>query len=396
MFGHLPAYAGDPILSLMDVYQKDQRPNKVNLSIGIYMDEEGRVPVLPTVSTVEKRLVEANAPHSYLPMEGHPVYRQAVTELLFGQSSAQEHVALIQTLGGSGALKVGADFISHFFPNPMVWIPDPTWDNHIGIFEGAGFTVCRYPYYDEATKGLNFDAMIDTFKKLPKGDFVLLHPCCHNPTGIDPTQEQWKEIIDVVERNGLVPFFDLAYMGFGQSLEEDRWPVMEAVRRNMSFFLSSSFSKNFSLYGERIGALSVFCPNKKEVANVLGQLKLTVRQNYSSPAMHGALIVAQVLSDANLQQQWRAEVEEMRVRMRTMRIALHETLQKAVPDKNFDFLLRQNGMFGYTGLTAHQVDILREKYGVYAIASGRICITGLNTRNLNYVGEVFADVLKEA
>lgn len=397
MFGHFPPYAGDPILSLMEVYQQDTRADKVNLSIGIYMDEHGKVPVLPSVVTAEKALLAENAPHSYLPMEGHPLYRKAVLELLFGvHPECQEHIALIQTLGGSGALKEGADLISHFFPNPLIWIPDPTWDNHIGIFEGAGFTVCRYPYYDPATKGLAFDALMDTLSQLPKGDFVLLHPCCHNPTGIDPDREQWTQIIDLIEKNGVVPFFDMAYMGFAESIEADSWPVQECIRREIPFFLSTSFSKNFSLYGDRIGTLSVYCPNKKEVANVLGQLKLTVRRNYSSPAMHGALLVAKVLNDPQLKAQWVKEVEGMRVRMRDMRQALHHTLQQAIPDINFDFLLRQHGMFGYTGLTAKQVDILREQYAVYAIASGRICITGLNTSNLERVGQAFAQVFKQA
>lgn len=395
MFSHLPPYAGDPILSLMEVFQRDERANKVNLSIGIYTDGRGIVPVLPSVRAAATEIAQSTTPYVYLPMEGHAGYRQAVAQLLFGEDlPAPEHLAVVQTLGGSGALKVGADLIARFFPQPTVWIPDPTWDNHIGIFEGAGFKVERYPYYDAATRGLDVEGMLAKIGTLPKGAVVLLHPCCHNPTGVDPTREQWQQIIEVVEQRGLLPFFDLAYQGFAESLEEDIWPVRECVRRDIAFFLSNSFSKIFSLYSERVGALSVFCPNKGEAANVLGQLKLTVRRNYSSPPMHGALLVARVLSDPALAAQWRAEVEEMRVRVRDMRTKLAAQLKTAVPDQDFSFLLRQHGMFGYTGLTSTQVDRLRNEFGVYAIATGRICVAGLNDGNVARVAETMAEVLR--
>ena len=261
MFSHLPPYAGDPILSLMEQFQRDERSNKVNLSIGIYTDGRGVVPVLPSVRTASAAVAETGAPYVYLPMEGHAAYRQAVAKLLFGADlPSAEHLAIVQTLGGSGALKVGADLIARFFPQPTIWLPDPTWDNHVGIFEGAGFKTERYPYYDAQTKGLNFNGMLDKLQSLPKGAVVLLHPCCHNPTGVDPTRAQWEQLIAVVEQRGLLPFFDLAYQGFAESLEDDIWPVREAVRRQIPFFLSNSFSKIFSLYSERIGALSVFCP----------------------------------------------------------------------------------------------------------------------------------------
>ncbi|MBP0599783.1 aspartate/tyrosine/aromatic aminotransferase [Herbaspirillum sp. LeCh32-8] len=395
MFSHLPPYAGDPILSLMEVFQRDERANKVNLSIGIYTDGRGVVPVLPSVRAAATEIAQSTTPYVYLPMEGLGNYRQAVAQLLFGADlPAPEHLAVVQTLGGSGALKVGADLIARFFPQPTVWIPDPTWDNHIGIFEGAGFKVERYPYYDAATRGLDFDAMLAKIGSLPKGAVVLLHPCCHNPTGVDPTREQWQQIVSVIEQRGLLPFFDLAYQGFAESLDEDIWPVRECVRRGIAFFLSNSFSKIFSLYSERVGALSVFCPNRGEAANVLGQLKLTVRRNYSSPPMHGALLVARVLSDPALAAQWRAEVEEMRLRVRDMRTKLAAQLKTAVPDQDFSFLLRQHGMFGYTGLTAAQVDRLRNEFGVYAIATGRICVAGLNDGNVARVAETMAEVLR--
>jgi len=395
MFSHLPPYAGDPILSLMEVFQRDERANKVNLSIGIYTDGRGIVPVLPSVRTAAVEIAKEVKPYVYLPMEGHGGYRQAVAQLLFGADlPAPEHLAVVQTLGGSGALKVGADLIARFFPQPTVWIPDPTWDNHIGIFEGAGFKVERYPYYDAATRGLDFNGMLGKIDSLPRGAVVLLHPCCHNPTGVDPTREQWEQIVAVIEKRGLLPFFDLAYQGFAESLEADIWPVRECVRRGIAFFLSNSFSKIFSLYSERVGALSVFCPQKDQAANVLGQLKLTVRRNYSSPPMHGALLVARVLSDATLAAQWRAEVEEMRLRVRDMRSKLAAQLKTAVPDQDFSFLLKQHGMFGYTGLSAAQVERLRNEFGVYAIATGRICVAGLNDGNVARVAETMAEVLR--
>ncbi|WDZ97281.1 aspartate/tyrosine/aromatic aminotransferase [Herbaspirillum sp. WKF16] len=395
MFSHLPPYAGDPILSLMEVFQRDERAGKVNLSIGIYTDGQGVVPVLPSVRAAAAEVAQATTPYVYLPMEGHGGYRKAVAQLLFGRElPAPEHLAIVQTLGGSGALKVGADLIARFFPQPTVWIPDPTWDNHIGIFEGAGFKTERYPYYDAQTKGLAFDAMLAKIDSLPRGAVVLLHPCCHNPTGVDPTREQWERIVGVLEQRGLLPFFDLAYQGFAESLDADIWPVRECVRRGIAFFLSNSFSKIFSLYSERVGALSVFCPQPGQAANVLGQLKLTVRRNYSSPPMHGALLVARVLSDAALAAQWRAEVEEMRLRVRDMRGKLAAQLKTAAPEQDFSFLLRQHGMFGYTGLSAAQVDRLRDEFGVYAIATGRICVAGLNDGNVARVAEAMAAVLK--
>ncbi|EJM96285.1 amino acid aminotransferase [Herbaspirillum sp. YR522] len=395
MFSHLPPYAGDPILSLMEHYQRDERADKVNLSIGIYADGHGAIPVLSSVRAADLELAASPTPATYLPMEGHAAYRHAVAALLFGADlPPAQHLAVVQTLGGSGALKVGADLIARFFPQPTIWIPDPTWDNHIGIFEGAGFTTERYPYYDPQTKGLAFDAMLAKLDGLPRGAVVLLHPCCHNPTGVDPLREQWVQIIDLLQRRGLLPFFDLAYQGFAEGLEQDVWPVRECVRRGMAFLLSNSFSKIFSLYGERVGALSVFCPQAGQAENVLGQLKLTVRRNYSSPPMHGALIVARVLGDAALRLQWQGELEQMRVRVRDMRTMLGAQLETAVPDRDFSFLLRQHGMFGYTGLSAAQVDRLRDEFGVYAVHSGRICVAGLNDNNVARVAEAMAEVLR--
>ncbi len=395
MFAHLPPYAGDPILSLMETYQRDTRTDKVNLGIGVYADGAGVIPVLPSVRAVEVEGHFHSAPSTYLPMEGHGVYRKAVAQLLFGaELPSDEHLAMVQTLGGSGALKVGADLIARFFPQPQIWVPDPTWDNHIGIFEGAGFAVQRYPYYDAASQGLDFNAMLACLESLPAGAVVLLHPCCHNPTGVDPDRAQWTQIVALLQRRRLLPFFDLAYQGFAASLDEDVWVVRECVRRGMAFFLSNSFSKIFSLYGERVGALSVFCPEPGQAANVLGQLKLTVRRNYSSPPAHGAQIVAKVLADAHFRVQWEGEVNQMRSRVQAMRAQLQAGLQQVLPERDFGFLLRQNGMFGYTGLTAQQVERLREQHGVYAVSSGRICVAGLNPGNIDKVCHAMAEVIR--
>ncbi|MDY7578151.1 amino acid aminotransferase [Herbaspirillum sp. RTI4] len=394
MFAHLPPYAGDPILGLMDVYRRDPRPEKANLGIGIYTDENGVVPILPSVLAVSAELQAAAAPYTYLPMEGLASYRQAVAELIFGDALPDEaHLAVVQTPGGSGALKVGADFLHRFFPTMPVWIPDPTWDNHIGIFEGAGVEVQRYPYYDAATGALAFDKMLDCFDRLAPGTLVLLHPCCHNPTGIDPDRAQWTQIIDLLERRRLLPFFDLAYQGFAENLEQDVWPVRECVRRGMNFLLANSFSKIFSLYGERCGALSVFCPADGQATNVLGQLKQSIRRNYSSPPMHGAMIVSHILHHPELRRQWEGEVAHMRERIRHMRVALHAGLSAALPDRDVGFLLRQNGMFGYTGLSEQQVERLRERHAVYAIATGRICLAGVNQGNLAHVCAALAEVM---
>ena len=395
MFAHFPPYAGDPILSLMEAYQRDPRSGKVNLGIGIYADGQGVIPVLPSVRTADVALHAEITPYTYLPMEGHAAYRQEVAALLFGAAApSAEHLAVVQTLGGSGALKVGADLIARFFPQAAICIPDPTWDNHIGIFEGAGFAVKPYPYYDSQSRGLDFAGMLSTLDSLEPGTVVLLHPCCHNPTGIDPDRAQWEQIVAVLERRHLLPFFDLAYQGFAQGLDADVWPVRECVRRGVAFFLSNSFSKIFSLYGERCGALSVYCPQAGQASNVLGQLKLTIRRNYSSPPMHGARIVALVLGDPHLRSQWVAEVDQMRERVCNMRVQLHAHLSADMPERDVGFLLRQHGLFGYTGLSVRQVDLLRERHAVYAVGNGRICVAGLTPANVARVSAALADVIR--
>ncbi|WP_446900917.1 amino acid aminotransferase [Burkholderia sp. YIM B11467] len=396
MFSHVPPYAGDPILGLMERFAQDSRLQKVNLGVGIYYDADGRIPVLQSVRTAAARVFESNAPTSYLPIEGDRTYRSRVTRLLFGNEvdATADSLAVIQTLGGSGALKVGADFLRHHFPQSAVFVSDPTWDNHIGIFEGAGFKVGRYRYYDSETKGLDLDGMLEDLARLTKHDIVLFHPCCHNPTGVDPTRDQWLKILDVVEQRRLIPFVDIAYQGFAESLADDTFVLRELARRKLDFLASNSFSKIFSLYGERCGALTVHCAKARETANVLGQLKFTVRRNYSSPPTQGMRLIATVLSDGLLQQQWAGELEGMRLRISAMRKRLYDTLSELVPSKDFEYLVAQRGMFAYTGLSAGQVASLQSDFGVYAVSSGRICVAGLNHSNIDYVGEAFARVLR--
>ncbi|HBQ79990.1 MAG TPA: aromatic amino acid aminotransferase, partial [Erwinia persicina] len=332
----------------------------------------------------------------YLPMEGLPPYRSAIAPLLFGAEHPvlkAGRIATIQTLGGSGALKVGADFLKYYFPNSQVWVSDPTWENHIAIFAGAGFTVNTYPWYDAETNGVKFTALLEKLHTLPAQSIVLLHPCCHNPTGADLTPAQWDEVTAVLKSRELIPFLDIAYQGFGAGMEEDAYAIRAIAAAGLPALVSNSFSKIFSLYGERVGGLSIVCDDAEEASRVLGQLKATVRRNYSSPPNFGAQVVSCVLNNPELKASWLAEVEAMRTRILAMRQALVEGLSLAVPGKNFDYLLQQRGMFSYTGLSAAQVDRLRNEFGIYLIASGRICIAGLNHNNVRQVAEAMAAVM---
>ncbi|EMW0836275.1 TPA: aromatic amino acid transaminase [Enterobacter roggenkampii] len=397
MFQKVDAYAGDPILSLMERFKEDPRSDKVNLSIGLYYNEEGIIPQLKAVAEAEARL---NAvPHGaslYLPMEGLNAYRHTIAPLLFGADHAvlaQKRVATIQTLGGSGALKVGADFLKKYFPDSGVWVSDPTWENHVAIFEGAGFKVATYPWFDSETNGVRVDALLEKLNTLPARSIVLLHPCCHNPTGADLTHAQWDAVIEVLKTRDLIPFLDIAYQGFGAGMEEDAYAIRAAASAGLPVLVSNSFSKIFSLYGERVGGLSVVCEDAEAAGRVLGQLKATVRRIYSSPPNFGAQVVATVLGDETLKASWLAEVEAMRKRILSMRQELVNVLKEAVPGHNFDYLLKQRGMFSYTGLSAAQVDRLREEFGVYLIASGRMCVAGLNASNVQRVAQAFAAVM---
>ncbi|AKK82336.1 aromatic amino acid transaminase [Klebsiella aerogenes] len=397
MFQKVDAYAGDPILSLMERFKEDPRSDKVNLSIGLYYNEDGIIPQLQAVADAEARLnAQPHGASLYLPMEGLNSYRHAIAPLLFGADHPvlkQNRVASIQTLGGSGALKVGADFLKRYFPQSRVWVSDPTWENHIAIFEGAGFEVSTYPWFDDETNGVRFEAFLAKLQTLPERDIVLLHPCCHNPTGADLSNAQWDEVVKVLKARNLIPFLDIAYQGFGAGMEDDAYAIRAIASAGLPMLVSNSFSKIFSLYGERVGGLSIVCDDAETAGRVLGQLKATVRRNYSSPPNFGAQVVAAVLNDPALKASWLSEVEAMRTRILAMRQTLVDALKEAVPGKNFDYLLKQRGMFSYTGLSAAQVDRLREEFGVYLIASGRMCVAGLNSRNVQRVAQAFAAVM---
>jgi aromatic-amino-acid transaminase len=402
IFAHVEPFAGDPILSLNEDFQKDPRPGKINLSIGIYFDDQGKIPVLDSVRRAEQQVVARNAAKPYLPIEGAANFRSAVQALLFGadhEALASGRVATIQSVGSSGGLKVGADFTARWLPGSAVWVSDPSWENHRSMFEGAGLTVHGYPYYDAATGGLAFEAMCATLQKLPARSVVLLHACCHNPTGVDLTRAQWDALVPILAERELVPYLDLAYQGFGDGIVEDAYALraLAAARgrdgRPLAFFVANSFSKSMSLYGERCGALSAVCADAAEAVNVLGQLKFAVRRNYSSPPIHGGQIVAAVLSEPELRRAWEAELGAMRERIRAMRQVLHGVLAAKVPGRDFGYFLSQHGMFSYTGLTPRQVDRLREEFAVYLVRSGRMCVAGLNRGNVEPTAQAMAAVL---
>ena len=395
MFEHLEPYAGDPILGLNDAFQKDPRADKVNLSIGIYFDDAGRIPVLDCVRQAEAQMLATSGPKPYLPIEGSAAARAAVQGLLFGaahEALRSGRVATIQTVGSSGGLRVGADFIKHWLPGSALWVSDPTWDNHRAMFEGAGIAVHSYPYYDAATGGLQFDAMLATLRTLPPRSVVLLHACCHNPTGVDLSPAQWDALIPVLRDRELLPYLDMAYQGYGDGIDEDAFAVRAMAASSLSFFIANSFSKSMSVYGERCGALSVVCNSAAEADLVLGQLKATVRRNYSSPGMHAAGIVAGVLGTPALRAAWEADVAAMRGRIQAMRQRLHAALKTLQPARDASYLLSQRGMFSYTGLTAAQVERLRHEFGVYLVRSGRMCVAGLNSSNVDRTAAAMAAV----
>ncbi|AEC19277.1 aromatic amino acid aminotransferase [Pusillimonas sp. T7-7] len=386
----------DPILGLVEQYNADTRANKVNLGVGVYYDDEGRIPLLDCVSQAEIARIEAHAARGYLPIEGIPGYNKGAQTLLLGEGSpllASGRVLTAQALGGTGALKIGADFLKQLLPSAKVVISDPSWENHRALFERAGFTVETYPYYDAATRGLNFDGMLASLSALPEQTIVILHACCHNPTGVDPTFEQWEKIAEVVKNKNLTPFLDIAYQGFGDGLEEDAAVVRLFAQHDVTMLISSSFSKSFSLYGERVGALTLIASSDEERGRVLSQLKRVIRTNYSNPPTHGGTVVSTVLNTPELYTLWTTELAAMRERIRTMRVQLVEKLKAHGVTQNFDFMLAQRGMFSYSGLTKDQVDRLREEHGVYAVSSGRICVAALNNRNIDYVAAAIAKVL---
>ena len=386
----------DPILGVSEAFNADRNVHKVNLGVGVYCDDNGKIPLLDCVKRAEHEIAERASPRGYLPIDGIPVYDKAVQAMLLGTDS--DIVALgrgvtVQTLGGTGGLKVGADFLRKFAPGAQVWISDPSWENHRALFEGAGFVVNTYPYYAPATHGLDFDGMRAALERLTAGSIVVLHACCHNPTGVDPTDEQWSTIIDLVRTRSLIPFVDLAYQGFDRDIERDATVVRQFSATAGPLFISNSFSKSFSLYGERIGAVTVVATDKDEAARVLSQLKRVVRANYSTPPTHGAQILATVLGNPELRALWKLELAGMRERIREMRKALVEKLAEHATSANFGFILDQRGMFSYTGLTAAQVARLRNEFSVYAVDTGRICVAALNTRNVEYTAKAIAAVV---
>jgi aromatic-amino-acid transaminase len=394
MFQHIEAFAGDHIVTLNEAFQKDPRPHKVNLSIGIYCDEEGRVPAQEAVHLAELRLATARQPKPYLPMEGAANFRHAVQALLFGEGHEalrSKRVTTIQTVGSSGGLKAGAEFIRQWFASSGVWLSDPSWDNHRSLFESAGIAVGTYPYYDPAG-GVRFDAMLAALRALPHQSVVLLHACCHNPTGVDLTHAQWMELIPVIRERRLIPFLDLAYQGFGEGIEEDAFAVRLLAQAGIHFLVANTLSKSMGLYGERCGALSVVCGDAQQAERVLGQLRFTVRQNYFSPPAHGGQVVAHVLGDPVLRASWVRDLTAMRERIRALRVQLHAALSRKRARSEFGYLLTQRGMFSYTSLGAEQVRRLREEHAIYLVNSGRLCISGLNAGNVDRVAEAIVEV----
>ena len=385
----------DPILGLNEQFNADPNPTKVNLGVGVYTDENGKLPLLACVAAAEKQLVEAQKARGYLPIDGIAAYDKAVQGLVFGADSdvvQQGRVATVQALGGTGGLKVGADFLKRLHPQAKVLISDPSWENHRALFTNAGFPVEQYPYYDAATRGVAFDAMIAKLAASPAGTIVVLHACCHNPTGVDLSPAQWETVIATIRQYELVPFVDMAYQGFGFGLKEDGEAVRQFLAAGVGFFVSTSFSKSFSLYGERVGALSVVCASKDEATRVLSQLKIVIRTNYSNPPTHGAQVVAMVLTTPALRAQWEGELTGMRERIKRMRRALVDSLTNAGIKGDLGYIVNQNGMFSYSGLSAAQMLRLRTEFGVYGVDSGRICVAALNDGNLAYVAKAIAAV----
>ena len=386
----------DPILGLNEAFNADTRTTKVNLGVGVYCNEEGRIPLLRAVIEAETIRVAQHASRGYLPIDGIAAYDQAVQKLLFGNDSpliSAGRVITTQAVGGTGALKIGADFLKQLLPNTVVAISDPSWENHRALFETAGFPVQNYRYYDAATHDVNRTGMLEDLNALPNGSIVILHACCHNPTGVDLTPADWNNVLEVVKTKGHVPFLDMAYQGFGDGIDEDAAAVRLFAESGLTFFVSSSFSKSFSLYGERVGALSIISESKEESARVLSQVKRVIRTNYSNPPTHGASIVAAVLNSPELRAQWEAELAEMRLRIRGMREQMVSLLAEKAPQRDFSFVGRQRGMFSYSGLTTEQVHRLRNEFGIYALDTGRICVAALNQSNIKAVTDAIVQVI---
>lgn len=386
----------DPILGVTETFVADTNPKKVNLGVGVYLDDNGKVPVLQAVHSAEQKLAQTALPRNYLPIDGLPAYNKAVQQVVFGADSEavkNGRIVTVQTLGGTGGLKIGADYWRLLNPRAQAWISDPSWENHRALLEFAGFKVNAYAYYDAASHGLRFDALLDSLNHIPEGDLVLLHACCHNPTGVDLTPGQWEKVIEVVKSRNLLPFLDLAYQGFANGLDADAHAVRAFAKACPAVFVASSFSKSLSLYGERVGAFSVVTDSTEQAAKVLSQVKRVIRTNYSSPSDHGGQTVASVLTTPELRQQWEQELGQMRERIKTMRRALVDKIRARRADFDFSYVIDQRGMFSYSGLTKEHVRRLREEYSIYALDSGRICVAALNSKNVDYVADAIAKVL---
>ncbi|MCS4232284.1 aromatic-amino-acid transaminase [Stenotrophomonas chelatiphaga] len=396
-FANVELVPGDPILGLTEAYNADSRPTKVNLGVGIYYDESGRIPLLRAVKQIEQQLATEAKPRGYLPIDGLPAYTQATRELVFGKDSpllAAGRVATTQTVGGSGALRVGAELLNKLLPHATIAISNPSWENHRAVFGAAGFDVVEYSYFDAQTHGVDFPAMLADLQKLQPGTVVLLHACCHNPTGADLTVDQWKQVAEVLKEQQLFPFIDMAYQGFDKGIEQDGAAVRIIAEAGIdSFVVANSYSKSFSLYGERVGALSIVAPNATEAKAVQSQIKRIIRTIYSSPSNHGAALVAGVLNSPELRTLWEAELTEMRERIHALRHGLVDRLA-ALGAPEFAFINDQAGMFSYSGLSRVQVEKLRDDYGIYAVGTGRICVAALSQNNLDYVAQAVANVAK--
>jgi aromatic-amino-acid transaminase len=388
----VPMAPSDPILGVTEAFVADQHPKKVNLGVGVYTDDNGKIPLLECVRHAESERLKTAPPRGYLPIDGLAAYDHAVQELVFG--SQEKNLVTVQALGGTGGLRIGADFLKLIKPDAEVWISEPSWENHRQLFEAAGFAVRSYRYYEPTTRGLDFAGMEQALAAVPAGAIVVLHACCHNPTGVDLEIPQWEKTLEIVRSRGLVPFLDLAYQGFAEGLEADAYAARLFARAMSPVFLSSSFSKSFSLYGERVGALSVVAGSAEEAMRVLSQLKRIVRTNYSNPPTHGGQIVATVLNNPQLRNLWEREVGGMRERIREMRKRLVDKIHARAPSADFSFVLKQRGMFSYSGLSKDQVRRLRQDYSIYTIDTGRICVAALTSKNVDYVADAIAEVIR--
>ncbi|NBW79767.1 MAG: aspartate/tyrosine/aromatic aminotransferase [Betaproteobacteria bacterium] len=396
MFSAVEMAPRDPILGLNEQYAADSNPNKVNLGVGVYFDDNGKLPLLQCVQNAEKTLMAHPTARGYLPIDGIAAYDAAVKTLVFGAQSEpiqSGRVATVQGIGGTGGLKIGADFLKKLNPNSKILISDPSWENHRALFTQAGFTVDAYRYYNAAQRGIDFEGMLADIAAAPAGTIVLLHACCHNPTGYDISPAQWDQVISTIEAKQLIPFLDMAYQGFGYGIQEDGAVIGKFVQAGLTFFVSTSFSKSFSLYGERVGALSVLCASKEEADRVLSQLKIVIRTNYSNPPTHGGAVVAAVLNNPELRALWERELGEMRVRIKAMRQKLVDGLKAAGVQKDMSFITKQIGMFSYSGLSKEQMVRLRNEFGIYGTDTGRMCVAALNSKNIDYVCQCIAKVI---